>query len=388
MTPPDPTSALRALFWILLVLAIYPFAVYPALAYLLSRLRGRPVRKGDETPTVSLLIAAHNEAACIQDTIANKLALDYPGDRLEIIVISDASTDGTDDLVRGFEGRGVRLVRQAERRGKTSALNLGVTEATGEILVFSDANSLYDPSALRELVRSFRDDSVGYVTGKMVYVHSGDTATGDGCSMYMRYENRLREWETLLGSIVGVDGGLDAVRRSLFVRLPADALPDFALPLEVVRQGRRIVYEPGALLRERSVADPGDEYRMRVRVALRALWAIRDRLDLLNPLRHGLFAWQLLSHKVLRYLAFLPLALLLVVNAILAPRSGFYAGLLAAQLACYAGAALGFLLAGRGPMPRWISLPYYFVLIQAASCHAILKLLAGRKIVIWAPRTG
>lgn len=379
---------MRVLFWALLVLAVYPFALYPALAFLLSRLRGRPVRKGDETPRVSILIAAHNEAACIRETIANKLALDYPRDRLEIIVVSDASTDGTDDLVRGFAPEGVRLVRQEERRGKTSALNLGVAESTGEVLVFSDANSLYDPSALRALVRNFADESVGYVTGKMIYVHPEGSTTGEGNSAYMRYENRLREWETRLGSIVGVDGGVDAVRRSLYVRLPADALPDFALPLEVVRQGRRVVYEPGALLRERSVTRPGDEYRMRVRVALRALWAIRDRPDLLNPLRHGLYAWQLFSHKVLRYVAFLPLALLLAVNAALALDSRFYAALLGLQAACYAGALLGFLLSGRRSVPRWLSLPYYFVLIQAASCHAIVKLIAGRKIVVWAPRTG
>lgn len=376
------------LFWALLLLAVYPFALYPLIAFLLSRVHGHPVRKEDQTPRVTILIAAHNEAACIRETLTNKLALDYPRDRLEIVVVSDASTDGTDDLVRSFAGEGVRLVRQAERKGKTSALNLAVGEATGEILVFSDANSLYDPGALRALVRNFADPSVGYVTGKMIYVHPDGNATGDGCSAYMRYENRLREWETRLGSIVGVDGGVDAIRRSLYVELPADALPDFALPLEVVRQGRRIVYEPSALLREPSVTDMSQEYRMRVRVALRALWAIRDRTDLLNPLRHGLFAWQLFSHKVLRYVAFLPLALLLVVNAILALHSNFYAALFAIQAACYLGALLGFLLSGRGSVPRWLSLPYYFVLIQAASCHALVKLLAGRKIVVWAPRAG
>ena len=385
---PDASAFLRVLFWILLVLAVYPFALYPALAFALSRLRGRPVRKGEGIPRVTVLIAAHNEAGCIRETIANKLDLDYPRDRLEIIVVSDASTDGTDDLVRAFAPQGVRLVRQEERRGKTSALNLGVAQATGEILVFSDANSLYDPAALRALVRNFADESVGYVTGKMIYVHPEGSATGEGCSAYMRYENLLREWETRLGSIVGVDGGVDAVRRALYVRLPADALPDFALPLEVVRQGRRIVYEPAALLRERSVTHARDEYRMRVRVALRALWAIRDRPDLLNPLRHGLFAWQLFSHKVLRYVAFLPLALLLAVNAALALDSGFYAALLLIQITCYLGALLGFLLSDRRSVPRWLSLPYYFVLIQAASCHAIVKLLAGRKILVWAPRTG
>jgi cellulose synthase/poly-beta-1,6-N-acetylglucosamine synthase-like glycosyltransferase len=376
------------LFWVLLFLGLYPFVMYPALAYVLSRVWTRPVRKGSGTPTVSILIAAHNEAACIRATLANKLALDYPRNRMDIIVVSDASNDGTDDLVRDFASLGVRLIRQPERRGKSAALNLGAGAATGEIIVFSDANSLYEPSTLQALVRSFEDETVGYVTGKMIYVDTDGSVTGDGCSAYMRYENRLREWETRLGSIVGVDGGVDAIRRSLFAPLRPDALPDFALPLEVVRRGLRVVYEPAAVLREHSVTNPRDEYRMRVRVALRALWAIRERPDLLNPIRHGLFAWQMLSHKVLRYGAFVPLLLLFAVNGALAVDSAFYRVLFWLQCAGYGSALAGFLLSGRRSLPAFLALPYYFVLIQAASCHAMLKLLAGQKIVVWNPRTG
>jgi cellulose synthase/poly-beta-1,6-N-acetylglucosamine synthase-like glycosyltransferase len=376
------------LFWVLLFLAVYPFVVYPALAYVVSRIWARPVRKGSGTPTVTIVIAARNEAACIRDTLANKLALDYPRNRMDVIVVSDASNDGTDDLVREFAAQGVRLIRQPERLGKSAALNLGVGAATGEIIVFSDANSLYEPSTLKALVRSFEDESVGYVTGKMIYVDPDGSLTGDGCSAYMRYENVLRGWETRLGSIVGVDGGVDAIRRALYAPLRPDALPDFALPLDVVRRGLRVVYEPSAVLRERSVTNPRDEYRMRVRVALRALWAIRERPDLLNPIRHGLFAWQMLSHKILRYAAFVPLLLLFAVNGALALDSPFYRALFWLQCAGYAAALAGFLLSGRRSLPAVVALPYYFVLIQAASCHAMLKLLAGRKITVWNPRTG
>jgi cellulose synthase/poly-beta-1,6-N-acetylglucosamine synthase-like glycosyltransferase len=307
---------------------------------------------------------------------------------MDIIVVSDASDDGTDDLVRDFASSGVRLIRQPERRGKSSALNLGVGAATGEILVFSDANSLYEPSALRALVRNFEDETVGYVTGRMIYVDPDESATGEGCSAYMRYENILREWETRLGSIVGVDGGVDAIRRELFAPLRPDALPDFALPLDVVRRGLRVVYEPSAVLRERSVTNPRDEYRMRVRVALRALWAIRERPDLLNPIRHGLFAWQMLSHKVLRYGAFVPLVLLFAVNGALALDSPFYQILFWMQCAGYALALAGYFLSGRRSLPAVLALPYYFVLIQTASFHALIKLLAGQKIVVWNPRAG
>jgi cellulose synthase/poly-beta-1,6-N-acetylglucosamine synthase-like glycosyltransferase len=382
-------AALTVLFWVLLVLAIYPFVLYPAVAYVLSRVWARPVRKsGEPTPRVSIVIAAHNEAACIRDTLANKLTLDYPRDRMEVIVVSDASVDGTDAIVQEFAGEGVRLVRQSDRQGKSAALNLGVAVATGEILVFSDANSIYEPSALRALVRSFADESVGYATGKMIYVYPDGSPIGEGCSAYMRYENMLRAVETRLGSIVGVDGGVDAMRRSLYAPLRPDALPDFVLPLEVVRRGLRVVYEPAAVLRERSVTNRRDEYRMRVRVGLRALWSIRERPDLLNPFRYGFFAWQMLSHKVLRYGAFVPLLLLLVVNGALAVSSEFYRILFWLQCAGYAVAIPGFLLSDRHTLPTILALPYYFVLIQVASCHAMLKLLAGQKIVVWNPRTG
>ncbi len=379
---------MTALFWLLLFLALYPFVIYPALAYVLSRVRARPVRKGGGTPTVSIVIAAHNEAASIRDTLANKLALDYPRDRIEIIVVSDASSDGTDALVQEFAGEGVRLIRQPERGGKSAALNLAVGAASGEIIVFSDANSIYEASTLRALVECFEDESVGYVTGKMIYVHADGSPIGEGCSAYMRYENMLRGWETRLGSIVGVDGGVDAMRRRLYAPLRPDALPDFALPLEVVRQGLRVVYEPSAVLREHSVTNPRDEYRMRVRVALRALWSIRERPDLLNPIRHGLFAWQILSHKILRYGAFVALLLLFAVNGALAVNSEFYRLLFYLQCGGYAAALFGFLLSGRRSLPGVLALPYYFVLIQVASCHAAIKFLAGQKIVVWNPRAG
>ena len=389
MTLPSPLwSGLTIAFWILAGVVFYTFIGYPVALLGLSRLRPRDVRRGTGTPSVSILTAAHNEASCIRATIENKLSLDYPADRREIIVISDASEDGTDAIVREFADRGVRLVRQGERRGKSAALNLGLEIAKGEIIVFSDANSIYERSALRELVRAFEDPSVGYVTGKMVYTHPDGSIVGEGCSAYMRYENWLRKWETKLGSIVGVDGGVDAMRRSLYHPLRPDQLPDFVIPLRVTSEGYRVVYEPAAVLREPTTSRPTDEYRMRVRVALRAMWALRDAPGLLNPLRYGIFSWQLFSHKVLRYAAFAPLLLLLIVNAILALQPGMYRVLFAVQIVGYGAGGLGFLLSRRRSLPRILSIPYYFILIQAASCHAVLKLAAGRRIVVWNPRTG
>jgi cellulose synthase/poly-beta-1,6-N-acetylglucosamine synthase-like glycosyltransferase len=187
-------------------------------------------------------------------------------------------------------------------------LNLAVLQAQGEILVFSDANSLYAPDAVRQLVANFANPEVGYVSGRMVYANPEGTGIGDGCSAYMQYENWLRSAESRLGSVVGVDGGIDAVRQELYRPMNPDQLPDFVLPLWVVAEGYRVVYEPGALLFEPALGRSGDEYRMRVRVSLRALWALWDMRRLLLGGGGALFAWQMWSHKVLRYLCFLFLA--------------------------------------------------------------------------------
>ena len=228
---------------------------------------------------------------------------------------------------------------------------------------------------------------VGYVTGRMLYRAPDGSLTGEGCSAYMRYENTLRAWETRLGSVVGVDGGIDAVRRDLYVPLRADQLPDFVLPLAVRERGRRVVYRPEARLYEDALAAAGDEFRMRVRVALRAWHALRDKAALLNPFRHGLFAWQLLSHKVLRYLApFFQLGALLA-NLVLAAGGGtFWVWLLGLQVVFYLLALLGHALRGRRA-PRPLSLAYYLCVVNAASGLAFLRFLRGRKQVLWQPRT-
>ena len=269
----------------------------------------------------------------------NKLSQDYPPERLEVIVVSDGSTDRTDVIVRSLaehsEGR-LKFLRQEPRQGKTQALNRAVPHASGDILVFADANSIYAPNALRALVRNFADPSIGYVTGKMIYTNLGGDGIGGGCSLYMRYENQLRALETKVGSVVGVDGGIDAVRRELYVPMRHDQLPDFMLPLSVVEQGKRVVYEPNAVLYESALAGVADEFQMRVRVALRALWVLYDKRQLFNPFRFPLFAWQLFSHKLLRYAAFLFSMGFLIGNGLLLGQHPFYNGLFVLQGVAYA----------------------------------------------------
>jgi len=377
---------MSALFWVAIAALIYVYVGYPVMAAVIGMCLRRDVEKRPFEPTVTLIIAARNEAATIRKTVTNKMALDYPHSRLQIVVVSDASSDGTDDIVRECGNDRVLLLRQQRRRGKTAALNLAVQHATGEVLVFADANSIYAADALRKLLRNFADPTVGYVTGRLKYVAERQSTVGTGCRAYMAYEHRLRVWETMAGSVVGVNGGIDAVRRSLYQPMNEEQLPDLVLPLSVVGRGFRVVYEPEATLIEECLSEPRAEYAMRVRVALRALWALRDMRQLLNVRRHGLFALQLASHKVLRYFAFaaLPLAYL---GALFANGPGYRTCFVGMSLLIVLGGA-GRVLERHGRANRLLSVPYYFLLINVAAAHAVFDFLRGRNIAVWVPRLG
>lgn len=380
----------EAVFWVSVLLVLYVYAGYPLAVAVLGAVRTRRGRRAtmEVEPAVTVLIAAYNEEDAIVATVRNKLEQDYPADRLEVLVVSDGSSDRTDELVQAIGDPRIRLLRQEPRAGKTSALNLAVLHARGAILVFSDANSLYAPDSVRHLVANFADPEVGYVSGRMVYANPEGTVIGDGCSAFMKYENWLRSAETRLGSVVGVDGGIDAVRRELYRPMNADQLPDFVLPLQVVAEGYRVVYEPGALLFEPALGRAGDEYRMRVRVSLRALWALCDMRRLLLGGGGALFAWQLWSHKVLRYLCFLFLAGAWLANGALLGEGWFFQASFVLQNAAWFGAFLSPLLEKKGRRMRLLALSNYFALLNLAAAHAFGKFLLGRKQVLWTPRKG
>ena len=376
------------LFYISMIVVLYIYVGYPLIIGILAIFRSKPARKSNDTPSVSILIAAYNEETCIESTIKNKLELDYPMERMEIIVVSDGSEDRTDEIVDRYADQGVKLLRQEPRAGKTSALNMAVSQAKNDILVFSDANSWYEPQALRKLVSNFADPDVGYVTGKMVYTNADGTLVGDGCSAYMKYENFLRSMETRVGSVIGVDGGIDAVRKTAYRNMNPDQLPDFVLPLKVAEQGYRIVYEPEATLKEESLNTTSDEYKMRVRVTLRAYWALFDMRQLLFNTSQSLFVWQLWSHKVLRYLCFIFLICLYFSNLMLVPKGWFFTLFFLLQNISYLTAAL---------YPRFertvsrvvlFRLMNYFTVINLAALHAFMKFLTGQKQVFWTPRKG
>lgn len=381
-------KGLEWVFWWALLLYAYPYTVYPLLVIALGQLRRARVDKAPSTPAVTVLVPAYNEAAVIARTLECLLAQDYPADRLQILVASDGSTDGTDDIVRSFAARGVELHRAEPRRGKAAVLNAAAALARGEILVFCDANAMFAPDALRQLAANFHDPRVGYVTGSLSPQPVGGGPAGGGNSLFTRFENWLRVQETLAGSIIGSNGGVDAVRSRLYWPIPEHLITDLVLPLSVLERGWRVVYDPQARSVEFTNPDTHSEFRMRVRVALRAmqgLWAVRS---LLNPLRHPYAAFSIISHKVIRYAGFLCMLAALAANALLAAGSSLYAGLLALQLLAYATALLGFV---RG-LPPWArrltTLPSYLLLSYSAFAVASVKFLRGQSMAVWRPRSG
>ena len=380
---------LITLFWISLVLILYIYFGYPLTLWVLSCFTHKTPRKSALYPTVSILIPAYNEAGHIKTTIENKLRLNYPKEKLSICVISDGSTDQTNSIVKSFQSKGVRLLTQPARQGKTAALNTGVKNTSGDIIVFSDANSLYDKDALLHLVKNFADPGTGYVTGKMVYINPDKSLVGDGCTAYMKYENFLRTLETNCGSIVGVDGGIDAIRRDLYLPMQSDALPDFVLPLKVVERGFRVIYEPNAILQEQTLSSGRDEYSMRTRVALRAfdtLWTMRY---LFNPLKYTLFSFKLLFHKFFRYTTGLILIILFLSNLfIVLENPMFYWIFFVLQILFYILAVTGFVTEKIKGHPSFIFPIYYFCLLHVSSTIAFFRFLKGEKKVIWEPRKG
>jgi cellulose synthase/poly-beta-1,6-N-acetylglucosamine synthase-like glycosyltransferase len=374
-------------FWVAVVLLVYPHLLYGPLVAVLGAIRPRPVKRGPHLPPVTVVIPAYDEARDIAATVENKLTQDYPPDKLEVLVVSDASTDGTDEIVGGFASRGVTLLRQEPRRGKAAALNLAAQRAKGDLIVFSDANSLFAPDAVRLLAENFADPEVGYVTGRLVHV-GDDGIASTGAGLYMRLENALRRIETRFGSIIGVNGGVDAMRRDLYVDIPEHLISDFLLPLAVVERGRRVVYDSRPSARERPNSEIGREFRMRVRVALRGLQGLVYSRRLLNPLRYPGAAFGLWSHKVLRYTNVLLLPIVLLASASLARVSPFYRAALAVEVAAVAMGLVGLLPHLPRGVRRVAAVPTYVLVTTAAFGWAIVKLLRGEAMATWQPRAG
>jgi cellulose synthase/poly-beta-1,6-N-acetylglucosamine synthase-like glycosyltransferase len=374
------------LFWSSAALLLYTYLLFPLLVFARGIWRRRPHQEAAITPPLSIIIAAHNEAAVIGKKLDNLLSLDYPRDCIEVLVASDGSNDGTNELVRRYESSGVRLLA-LPRLGKAAALNAAVAAASGEILVFSDANSIYAPQSLRALMRPFADPDVGGVAGNQVY-RPAPTASlaGEGEQHYWNFDRQLKLYESASGNVISATGAIYAIRRSLFTPVPDGVTDDFYTSTGVIAQGYRLVFAPEAVAYEAVAGASRDEYGRKVRVMTRGLRGVLLRRSLLDPGRYGFYSLQLFSHKVLRRLVAFPLLVLALVSPLLWRRSRFYQLATAGQAAFYGLAAAGALL--EQPARRRVkllALPYYFCLVNLAALHAARNVLRGQAIVIWEP---
>jgi cellulose synthase/poly-beta-1,6-N-acetylglucosamine synthase-like glycosyltransferase len=354
-------------FWVSLVALLWTHALYPALVGLLNRATGTPLRQNDIEPEVTVIVAAHNEESVVQRRVANLQALDYPPDKLEIVVTSDASTDGTEELA---EEAGARVIRNS-RGGKVAAQDRAVRETDSEIVAFSDANATWAPDALRKLVRSFADPDVAYVCGHL-QLQAADGSNKEG--LYWRYELAVRAAESRLGSVTGGNGSIYAVRRSDYVEVDPRFGHDLSLPYLMVQRGRRAVYDPDALAFEKPTPTNETEYRRKVRM-FEHCWLILLQGKMLRRLG-PLYTVQIVSHRVLRYGSGL-LHLVLLATSIALVRQGWvYDVVLAAQLAVLAAAAAG------------VGIARYYVLVTWATVVALFNYLRRGVPATWQAAEG
>ena len=369
-------------FWAAAALLAQTYFLYPLWLLVLARLR--PARQRAPVrpwvwPTVSLVVAAHDEAGCIGEKLRNSLALDYPPDRLEVLIGSDGSADGTDATVQAHPDPRVQL-SAAPRAGKTSVLNRCIPAARGEVVVLSDANTRIDPGAVRALVRHFDDPEVGAVCGRLQLYNPTRAEYEE--SAYWKYESWLKALEGTQGAVVGANGGLYALRRSLFTPLPPTTIvDDFVIPLRLLDQGYRVLYEPAALASEETTEDYGREFGRRARIAAGNFQSLGLVPGLLSPFR-GFPAFAFWSHKVLRWCAPALMLVALAANVALLDQP-FYRFTLGAQLGFYALAALGSLAVGPSGVRRIASAAYYFVTMNLAIVVGFWRFLRHSQAAAW-----
>lgn len=379
------TLVLAVIFWAGVAGVLYAYVVFPLLMLLAARCgRQDSALKGD-TMTATIIVPAYNEEASLEAKIRNVLAADYPEGQLEVLVVSDASTDRTNEIARSFEGHGVRLIVQETRRGKTAGLNRAISIARGEVVIFTDANAAYEPETIRILVAYFNDPGVGLVSGYTKYAVSATGEVAEATNAYTSLERAIKRGESVWGGCVGADGAIFAMRKSLWRPLRDDDINDLALPLSVVGQGYRCLLAEDAFCTEHPGKNLESEFRRQSRITNRSLRAIWRHAHLLNPVRFPTFSFFLFSHKVVRFMvpwlmpaslvALVPLATGSVVYAGFAVLSAMAAVIVLATTTSADGSWLR-----RRPLVRLLNV---FVMMNLAMLHGWGKFLSGHSETTW-----
>lgn len=389
------------IFWVCLSLILYTYFLYPFALMILGIFIKRPIDKKDITPSVSLIITAYNEEKIIREKIDNSLNLNYPKDKLEVIVASDCSTDNTHKIVKEYEGNGVRLVIQQERRGKTAAQNKAVGLAKGEILVFSDAPTMYYEDTIEKLVRNYNDSNIGCVTGEVLYTNETGSTIGQGGALYWRYESKVKQLESNIGSILGAAGCIYSMRKSLYTPFKEEYISDFVSPLKIVInssldddfltpikvrfKGVRSVMESEAISVEKTSKNSYEEFKMRSRVITRAISGLVYMRKILNPFKFPVYSFQLFSHKILRWLVPVFMILIFISNLLLLESKFFYTTFLL-QLFFFILSILGYVLdKAKSYKIKMLMIPYYFCTVNMAVLYGVYKYLIGKRDRLWTP---
>lgn len=374
---------LEIICWSAIGLIGYAYAGYPLGLWALSLVRRREVARAAITPPVTFIITAFNEERRIAEKIENTLNVNYPRSELEILVASDCSSDRTDEIVKSYNDRGVRLVRAAVRKGKEAAQKLAVEAASGDILIFSDVATMLKDDAVRNIVANFHDPSVGCVSSVDRFIEDDGRVSGEGA--YVRYEMLLRSLETRVNSLVGLSGSFFAARNVVCKQAWSDDLQsDFNTVLNSMRMGLRGVSDPETVGYYKNIADERKEYDRKVRTVLRGISVFMRSLALINPIQYPVFAWQLVSHKLCRWLVPFAMVVALLANAGLSVSVPGYGALFVVQ-GCFYSVALGGL--AYRPLMRSpiVKLSAFFVLVNVSILNAWIRYWAGERLVHWEP---
>ena len=377
---------LEFLFWFFALGSVFSYFIYPLILKVLAQTRQHNVLPDSQEPAnplfLSLIVTAYNEEARIREKIENTLMVRFDPTRLELIVASDCSDDKTDDIVREYADRGVRLVRAAERLGKENAQRTAIEEARGDVIVFSDVATQIPEDALEKLEAYFQDPQIGAVSSEDRFISKDGSIAGEGA--YVKYEMWLRQQESKLAGLVGLSVSFFAARKAVCQVWDIHSPSDFNTALNTARLGLRAVTAPDVLGYYQDLKDPQKEYQRKIRTVIRGMTALSRHSEVLNPQRFGLFAFQVFSHKLMRWLVPWCLIGLLIVSAVIAHESLFYSFALLVQLGFYGVALLAHFL----PHLRetsWVKLIYFFVQVNVALLDAAIKFLAGERMTTWKP---
>lgn len=382
---------MQTLFWVSLFIIFYTYLGYAMLLYIIVKIL-RIFRSNNnpsalyELPTVTLIVAAYNEAYCMEEKITNTLALKYPKNKLSIIFVTDGSTDETPTIVAKYPS--IQLLHQPNRNGKIVAVHRAIQTVRSEITVFTDANTLLNENALEKICQHYQDPTVGAVAGeKRVKIDtSGDATAGEG--VYWKYESKLKAWDSELNTVVGAAGELFSIKTALYIPVPSDTiLDDFMISMLIVENGYRIIYEPEAFATESASANTKEELKRKIRIAAGGIQSFLRLTSLLNPIKYPILSFQYFSHRILRWtIAPISMVLVFVLNwffVLIDVHSSVFVFLLIAQNVFYALALLGWILQYKSIKIKLFFIPYYFCMMNYAILAGIHRYFFSSQSVLW-----